>query len=180
MNNSFYVRLWIVSLLFVANYTSAHAQWQAMDVVSELDSTQQPSPVIYLTASWCKPCMEKLSTIIDSFGHNPQRPLFVVFDRDGLSTATCMRLATQYDTSYFRSMPAMYSAHNKRSIIEINTASGAFRNLMEDINHTWGTRFGKNDIWIGKALLLRQNKVYATRNDEKMALVKELYQVLAE
>lgn len=141
----------------------------------ETVKTDSGSKIVYLTAVWCKPCMDKLDTIIRSFGGDKTPQLIVLFDRYGYQQVYD-KLTKLYDTSFFRIMPGRYYDLQSKGILNIKFNPG--KKIMKRFNAEVGDYLSKNltldDLWFGQAIYLRDKKLVILKEMDKDNLVREL------
>jgi len=137
--------------------------------------TDSGSKIVYLTAVWCKPCMEKLDTIIKSFGGDKTPQLIVLFDRYGYHQVYD-KLKKLYDTSFFRILPGRYYDLQSKGLLNIKVNPG--KKIMKRFNAEVGHYLSKNltldDLWFGQAIYVREKKLIILKDMEKEKLVREL------
>jgi thiol-disulfide isomerase/thioredoxin len=159
-------------------YLSPFAQLKDFDVVQEMKSYQGKPQVIYLTALWCKPCMDKLPDVISKFSAKDSINFIVLMDRHKVSSELLQKLKAKYDTSGFRFIPNKYYP-SKRGFIQISPTKKVFDALANDFNKTYGTSYSIDNLWVGSAIVQNKSGFYVTKESEKARLLEEISSLLS-
>jgi hypothetical protein len=154
-------------------------QFKEFDLIKEHPKPEKKQ-VIYLTAVWCKPCMEKLQPVIDSFGSKEQYDLIVLLDQNGVSGNIIFKLQELYDVSFIRLLPSRYYPQKSSAItIRVNPSNKVIKKFTDDVNTNFGVKFSTDDLWFGSALVSTPKGLYLTKASEKEGLIKEIQSQLA-
>jgi hypothetical protein len=164
-----YILFFILFLPFIGK-----TQFRQYNVVEEVKDYHGRSKVVYLTALWCSPCMEKLQPVIDSFGNKENTELIVVFDFYGMSPAMYQKLATKFDTSFFRVLPFKYYPPAKPALIRINPSNKVFKAFYADFNKVHGTNYNMDSLWVGMAIVRNVNGIEIAKGDVVSALLADI------
>ena len=58
-------------------------QVKEYDLIAQIKNADSAITLVYLNATWCHPCMEKIESIVSNFGNTPSIKFIVLFDRFG-------------------------------------------------------------------------------------------------
>lgn len=156
-----------------------HAQFQKFDIKNAF-SNGDSNYIIYLTAVWCKPCMDELPDIIDSFKSISNYKLIVWFERSYLDTSVIFqkKLQQKFGDSLFYFFPLRYYANNKYKNALINPQNKILRQIMIELNSLnvslneskikW-----KNWTW-GKLILINDKEIFISKSIKKSEQIKEI------
>ena len=164
------------SFLFVFILLASIANTQTNDFeLIETVKKDTGSKIVYLTAVWCKPCMEKLDTVIKSFGSNKSQQLILLFDRYGYQQVY-PKLQKLYDTTFFRLMPRRYYDLGSKGIInvKINPGKKIIKIFNAEISDYLSQKITIDDLWFGQAIYIRNKKLIILKETGKEKMIEEL------
>lgn len=152
----------------------SHAQSSEFDPAKEL-STKNKTQIVYLTAAWCSPCMEKLQPIITAFGNKEAYELVVLMDRHGLSEKVSGKIKSLYDTSLLRLFPARYyPTSNAGFKISVSPSKKVVKALATDLKTNFALNLDPKDLWFGHAIVSSPAGVYVITESDKEKLMQEI------
>ena len=163
----------LIILLFVLAASNGKTQTNDFELI-ETVKTDTGSKIVYLTALWCKPCMDKLDTVIKSFGGNSDPQLIILFDRYGYQQAY-PKLKKLYDTSFFRTMPARYYGQPNGFIsLKVNPGKKIIKQLNAEVSDYLSQKITIDDLWFGQAIYVRNKKLTIVKETGKEKIIAEL------
>ena len=163
-------------LFLILLYPSlANGQFKEFDLVNEMKVSQSKPQIVYLTATWCKPCMDKLPAVIDSFANQNDKELVLLFDRHGMSEKIANNLKNLYDSSLIKLFPERYYPKPK-SGIKISPSRKVINALIADFNTAFNTNHSIDTFWFGNAVIKTGNNLFVTNKSGKEELIKEIRQ----
>ena len=149
-------------------------QVKEYDLIAQIKNADSAITLVYLNATWCHPCMEKLESIVSNFGNTPSIKFIVLFDRFGFENYKS-RLFKHYDSSYFRLFPRKYYANPKGIIsISVNGQKKMFKRFLDNYNQQLSNSITLNELWFGHAVILKNKTIYITKNLEKDKIISEI------
>src|SRR5436190_7565965 len=90
------MRLFKIIVVILLFPLFSHCQLSEYNLIREIGSREGEPKIIYLTATWCKPCMDKLKLLMENFGKKEQFDFIVLFDRNGFTDRIYEKLKTLY------------------------------------------------------------------------------------
>ncbi len=165
-----------IFLLFVFTSISANAQLHQYDVMKEIGATGDKAKLVYMNAVWCKPCMDKLPSVIQNFGNREDIELIILMDQIGMSDKIYAKLKTVYDTSFMRLIPDKYYISSGGMIkIQINGSNKVIKNLFSDYNNLYTPALKSwKDLWFGHAIIASEKGIYITKEFDGEKLIPEI------
>lgn len=160
-------------------------QLQAQFPKFELKNTieqKEGNYIVYMTAVWCKPCMDELPDIIDSFKKVSNYKLIVWFERSYLDTSSIIQKKFQkkFGDSLFYFFPLRYYSFYEKNRILINPQNKILRQIMDEINGYVLPKVKWKDWTWGKLILINTNKVFVAKSIKKIEQIKEIMAKLKE
>ena len=113
--------------------TSPFCQTKEYDLIDQIKNSDSSTTLVYLNATWCHPCMQKLGGIVSNFGNRPSIKLIVLFDRSGFEKYKS-RLFELHDSSYFRFL-SRFTVRKKRSIVFCRTITNNYLLICRLMNY---------------------------------------------
>ena len=164
----------LINFFILLSVLDSFGQAKEFDLLSIKNTGEEKPQLIYLTATWCKPCMDKLGPITSKYQNDTSIKFIVLFDRYGYKRIES-KIANLYDTSFFYLMPKKYyTEDSKEIVIKVNPSKKALKNFIADYNSIFNTSFADKRLWLGNAIIIRNNKSYITKNFEKEKLLSEI------
>jgi len=171
-----YLYLFLFSFLYFS--LDSKAQLPEFDIATTKNDTS--NYIIYLTALWCKPCMDKLPTIIDSFSKIPNYKFVVWFERKYLDTENDIikKVREKYSSTLYYYIFPIKHYPKKYKLIEINPQNKVLKNIMAELNTLGGLQLTLNDISWGHLILIKKSKYYVAKNKSTDAQIAEIKALL--
>jgi hypothetical protein len=163
-----------LTLFFILIFFGSKSQTDDFELI-EVARTGSANTIIYLTAVWCKPCMEKLDTLISVFGKSNNPELIILFDRYGY-LKTFDRLKELYDTLLFRTIPQRYYDEKPKGLIsvQVNPSKTMMKKLVPEIGDYLLKKLTLDDLWFGQAIYMKNKKLIILKEMEKTKMIPEL------
>lgn len=166
----------VICVLFICNISKAQfPKFELKDAAEK----QTKNYVVYLTASWCKPCMDGLREVIDSFKNDSNYKLVIWFERGLTETQQLMqRLKNKYGDSLFYLFPIRYYSQ-KYKLISINPQNKVLKKIMNELNATgkiklkWG-----GDLTWGKLFIINKDTVAIAKSLNKKEQIIEIKKII--
>lgn len=162
----------LLLILFSLLCNMSIAQFKEFDIKQEIEN-KNSNTIIYLTAVWCKPCMDELPNIIDSFKNISSYKLVVWFERGILDTLQKM-LIKKYGDNLFYLFPKKYYVSFRKKLLVINMENKVLKKIMKDINVSSGLSLTWDDMGWGKLILINREKVVVAKGIKKGTQIKEI------
>ena len=160
--------------------TSPFCQTKEYDLIDQIKNSDSSTTLVYLNATWCHPCMQKLGGIVSNFGNRPSIKLIVLFDRSGFEKYKS-RLFELHDSSYFRLLPKKYYVYSKgKSFIQVYSQEKTFNRFLQDYNKQLSVNMSINELWFGHAVIIKKKTAYITKNLEENKLIAEIESKITE
>jgi hypothetical protein len=151
-----------------------HSQIKEFDMQTTKEKSSEKTQLVYVTAVWCKPCMEKLEPIITKFRSDTAVQLTILFDKYGYEKVGD-KIATLFDTTLFLMMPKKYySDSGKNVVIKINPSKKVIRKFISEYNIVFNTSLDDKHIWFGNAIVIKKGIPYVTKSFNKEKIIAEI------
>lgn len=171
MKTKFYFLIFLLTFL---NSVETVAQFPSFELKSAIE-TQSKNYIVYETAVWCKPCMDGLQDVIDSFKNEKDYKLIVWFDRYYLddSPELMNKLKAKYGDSLFYFFPIRYY-NTKFRLISINPQDKVLKKIMKDLNTTGKLKIDWPNMNWGKLFLINKKNVLMAKGLQKTEQINEI------
>lgn len=170
-------QLLFTSILFVSFF--CNAQFKTFDVKDSIVNSNTKY-IIYLNAVWCKPCMDDMPAIIDSFKNIPNYKLIVLFERSYLDEKLDLqkKLKEKFGDSLFYFIPQRYYSGQK--FISINFQNKAIKRFIKEINEVAKTKINFYDYAWGHLAVLKKGTYKVAKNIDKQTQIEEINKIINE
>lgn len=167
-----------LTLFFILVFIGSKSQTDDFELV-EVAKTGNANTIIYLTAVWCKPCMEKLDTLISVFGKSHKPELIILFDRYGYQRIY-QKLKNLYDTTLFRAIPQRYYDEQPRSVVsfQVNPSKKMMKKFVSEISDYLSKKITIDDLWFGQTIYLKNKDLFILKETDSEKMIHELQEII--
>ena len=140
-------------------FTSIQAQISiTADSLKKLQTGKKMN--IFLTATWCSPCMTKLKDEDEKLNKDSSDLNILIFDRLGFSNKVLKNLRLKhFDSSNTFFIP--YTYYKSKGFIQINSSNKSIKNFFKDIMLQYPKSEPVKSFWIDSAITItKENKLF--------------------